>query len=635
MSDEAKKEEYKVHKEKIQLLGKGAFSKVYLGKADVNIYENNEIKKKVVLVAIKEIQGNIDEETRQSISNEIEISRKLSNNSNIVRIIDISDIDGNQCIVYEYCNGGDLRKYIDYFETFDETLIQTIMMQLVNGLIELFKKNVVHHDIKPENILLNLCYDQEGKEKEKNIRKIEEILKNKKSNSQSTQNIVNNNYITGNNNFRQFPNFQNNNFNNNMMINIPNNFIMMNNMNVNNNAMQNFMNMNNNINNNINNNNMINMNPNNVMNMNQNNMINMNPNNVMNMNPNNMIAMNPNNMISMNPNNMISMNPNNMMNMNPNSMISMNPNNMISMNPNNMISMNPNNMINMNSNNMMNMNNNNMMNINNNNNFNQNLNNNAMNLGNMNPEININNYSFQVNIINNNNFANSNFNNNNMPNNQCPNAPNTLSSYNDKNNNNIFTIKKFSEILSDSTEYKLSDFGLSKLKSDIKKRNLCGSPLYMSPELFKLDSKLSEIENKAVDIWALGVLTYELFFGKRPFEAFSIDELSQMYEKGTYIMNLRRINEPEKKISKELFFFINKCLQKDPEKRANVYELRNGDFLNYDANSSDKMGEAVLRNFLKGIVEEDLKGNFILNINKDYEEEIKIRDLNKMWSNNN
>ena len=60
-------------------------------------------------------------------------------------------------------------------------------------------------------------------------------------------------------------------------------------------------------------------------------------------------------------------------------------------------------------------------------------------------------------------------------------------------------------------------------------------------------------------------------------------------------------------------------MQKDPQKRANVYELRNGDFLNYDANSSDKMGEAVLRNFLKGIVEEDLKGNFILNINKDYE----------------
>ena len=599
MSEEEKNEDYDIHKEKLQLLGKGAFSHVYLGKADVYIYENQEkiLKKKDVLIAIKEIQGNLDEETRQSITNEIAISSKLNNNSNIVRMIDIIDIGQNQCIVYEYCNGGDLRKYIDYFTTFDETLIQTIMMQLVNGLIELFKQNVVHHDIKPENILLNLCYDQEGKEKEKNIRKIEEILKNKKSNSQSTSNFVNNNYIPGNNNFQQFPNFQNNNFNANMMINNLNNFMMMNMMNANNNAIPNFMNMNN-INNNINNNNM--------MNLNQNNMMNMNPTNMMNMNQNNMMNMNQNNMMNMNQNNMMNMNQNNMMNIN--------------------------------NNNMMNMNQNNMM-INMNNNFNQNLNNNAMNMGNIQPEVNINNYSFQANIINNNNnFANSNFNNNNMPNNQYPNCPDTLSSNNEIKNDNVrktkqFNAKKFLQILKESTEYKLSDFGLSKLKSDIKKRNLCGSPLYMSPELFKLDSTLSEIENKAVDIWALGILTYELYFGKRPFEAFSIEELSQMYEKGTYIINLRELKD--KKISKELFFFMNKCLQKVPEKRANVYELRNGDFLNYDVTSSDKMGEMELRNFLKGIVEVDLNGNFILNINKDYEEEIKIRNLNKMWTNNN
>ena len=303
-----------------------------------------------------------------------------------------------------------------------------------------------------------------------------------------------------------------------------------------------------------------------------------------------------------------------------------------------MMNMNQNNMMNINNNNMMNMNQNNMM-INMNNNFNQNLNNNAMNMGNIQPEVNINNYSFQANIINNNNnFANSNFNNNNMPNNQYPNCPDTLSSNNEIKNDNVrktkqFNAKKFLQILKESTEYKLSDFGLSKLKSDIKKRNLCGSPLYMSPELFKLDSTLSEIENKAVDIWALGILTYELYFGKRPFEAFSIEELSQMYEKGTYIINLRELKD--KKISKELFFFMNKCLQKVPEKRANVYELRNGDFLNYDVTSSDKMGEMELRNFLKGIVEVDLNGNFILNINKDYEEEIKIRNLNKMWTNNN
>ena len=133
----------------------------------------------------------------------------------------------------------------------------------------------------------------------------------------------------------------------------------------------------------------------------------------------------------------------------------------------------------------------------------------------------------------------------------------------------------------------------------------------------------------------MGVLTYELFFGKRPFEAFSIDELSRMYEQGTYVINLRVKNPKNQKITKELFYFINRCLQKDPQKRSNIYELRNGDFLNYDVISSEKMGETELEKYLDGIAKKDKFGNFILNINKDYAEEIKIRELNKMWINNN
>jgi serine/threonine protein kinase len=55
------------------------------------------------------------------------------------------------------------------------------MMQLVNGLIELFEKNVVHHDIKPENILLNLCYDEDNPKKKKILKEIKNLLKNKKN----------------------------------------------------------------------------------------------------------------------------------------------------------------------------------------------------------------------------------------------------------------------------------------------------------------------------------------------------------------------------------------------------------------------------------------------------------------------
>ena len=76
-------------------------------------------------------------------------------------------------------------------------------------------------------------------------------------------------------------------------------------------------------------------------------------------------------------------------------------------------------------------------------------------------------------------------------------------------------------------------------------------------------------------------------------------------------------------------------MQKDPEKRANIFELLNSDFLIYDNETLEKMDEGQLRHYLEGIVEVDKQGNFILYINKDYEEEIKYREINRIWINNN
>ena len=564
------KKYYEIKEKMDDLLGKGAFSSVYLGKADVYKLKDKqkEYIEKDLLIALKELPNDLDKETVQSISNEIDISLKLDDNSNIVKMIGLKDFKNKNYIAYEYCNGGDLRKYIDYFQYFDESLVQIIMMQIVNGLVELFKKNVVHHDIKPENILLKLCYDK--KDSEDTIQIIKNILDSEKNN------INNNNNINQNNN--QIPNnlpYQNN-FNNNM-ININNN---MNNL-----YGAPMMNMNNNFNN------MINMNNNIIHNNNQ----------IM-----------DTNLINMN---------NNMYNINNN------------------INYNIINNMNNNINNNMNC----IMNNNMNCNMNNNMNSNMLNMNNCPTQVNPNNYFLQ------NDYKNSalNYNNNNivmnqnnesqksnmeMPNNNLnKRALNTSIKKNKITPNkkpDNFSKKTFLNILKESTEYKLSDFGLSKLKKNISKRNLCGSPLYMSPELFKIDSTLSEIESKKVDIWALGILAYELFFGKRPFEAFSIEELSTMFQKGTYIINLRQKNVEDKKkvISKEFFLFLNKCLQKDPEKRLNVFEVRDLNFLRIDISSSEKMTEEDLGNYLKGIAEFDSEGNLFLNINRDYEEEIKQRD---------
>ena len=564
------KKYYEIKEKMDDLLGKGAFSSVYLGKADVYKLKDKqkEYIEKDLLIALKELPNDLDKETVQSISNEIDISLKLDDNSNIVKMIGLKDFKNKNYIAYEYCNGGDLRKYIDYFQYFDESLVQIIMMQIVNGLVELFKKNVVHHDIKPENILLKLCYDK--KDSEDTIQIIKNILDSEKNN------INNNNNINQNNN--QIPNnlpYQNN-FNNNM-ININNN---MNNlygapmMNMNNNF-NNMINMNNNIihnNNQIMDTNLINMN-NNMYNINNN--INYNIINNMNNNINNNMNCNMNNNMNCNMNNNMN---SNMLNMN-NCPTQVNPNNYFLQND---------------------------------------YKNSALNYNNNNIVMNQNNESQKSNMEMPNNNLNKRALNTSIKKNKI--APN-------KKPDN-FNKKTFLNILKDSTEYKLSDFGLSKLKKNISKRNLCGSPLYMSPELFKIDSTLSEIESKKVDIWALGILAYELFFGKRPFEAFSIEELSTMFQKGTYIINLRQKNVEDKKkvISKEFFLFLNKCLQKDPEKRPNVFEVRDLNFLRIDISSSEKMTEEDLGNYLKGIAEIDSEGNLFLNINRDYEEEIKQRD---------
>ena len=212
-----------------KVLGKGAFGIVYLGK-------KIDHKKHVEKIALKEIPKQLnDEESQKALDNEIEICRKLDN-TNIVKMIKIEKRSDKNYIVYELCNGGDLRRYMDYFKTFDEELIQYIMIKMCNALFELHRKEVVHHDIKAENILIQLFPD----EKEINSefeKKIEDIKKEtSKDNTQNNNQLQNNNqYQTNYNNLNQYNNVyiqnNNNNFINNNMNTNPFN------QNINNNAL--------------------------------------------------------------------------------------------------------------------------------------------------------------------------------------------------------------------------------------------------------------------------------------------------------------------------------------------------------------------------------------------------------------
>jgi serine/threonine protein kinase len=232
------------------------------------------------------------------------------------------------------------------------------------------------------------------------------------------------------------------------------------------------------------------------------------------------------------------------------------------------------------------------------------------------PQLNnqFNNLNSNYNLCGNNN-SNGNFNNNNIQNNQ--------------NYNNIEKPIEDREILNilKKARFKISGFGLSKLNPNNPNKNVevnrYGSPLYMSPELFLKETSLMTVEDQKVDIWALGVLAFEMFYGRRPFEAGSIDQLSRMYAKGKYYLCSEELNKKDntikkiyKKISKEFVEFLNLCLQKNPKERATAVELTKTDFYNMDYNDLEKLSQKELIDILGSDSEDE--NSTLIRIDKKY-----------------
>ena len=125
--------------------------------------------------------------------------------------------------------------------------------------------------------------------------------------------------------------------------------------------------------------------------------------------------------------------------------------------------------------------------------------------------------------------------------------------------------------------FKLSDFGLSKEIKNYNTKEISGSPLYVDPELFNKNIDQETIHNEKVDIWALGVLSYQMVFNELPFQPFppKIDKLKILFDKGEYFIDMKKC----KKISKQFLSFLNMCLQRPQKIRPLPEELLMSEFI--------------------------------------------------------
>ena len=132
--------------------------------------------------------------------------------------------------------------------------------------------------------------------------------------------------------------------------------------------------------------------------------------------------------------------------------------------------------------------------------------------------------------------------------------------------------------LSKSFSIKIADLGYAKdISVDNMGSTVLGSPLYMSPDMLKIYSEETDKKyNTSVDLWSLGVITYELLTGNSPFVGRSVEEIYDNIKKGTYQI------PKDLKPSIELISFINGLLQVDPNKRLNWQQIKAHKFLTKD-----------------------------------------------------
>jgi tousled-like kinase len=138
----------------------------------------------------------------------------------------------------------------------------------------------------------------------------------------------------------------------------------------------------------------------------------------------------------------------------------------------------------------------------------------------------------------------------------------------------------FHSALASCLEVKVTDFGLSKVINDVNygmnndpsvelTSQQCGTFYYLPPEVFSAGAKISA----KVDIWACGVIFYQMLYGRRPFAS----EASQadIYANKLIVSHARKgVDFPAKPpVSDEAKSIIRKCLTFEVADRPTLRQL--------------------------------------------------------------
>jgi len=174
-------------------------------------------------------------------------------------------------------------------------------------------------------------------------------------------------------------------------------------------------------------------------------------------------------------------------------------------------------------------------------------------------------------------------------------------------------------LTNDRRELRIADFGFARRIKNISLFDtICGSPLYMAPEIMG-----KENYNKQTDLWSIGIILFEMLYNFHPYNR------NKTCREPTELMNKIKDNDlkippkntKNKYVSAQCLDLLKKLLQRDVQKRMTWKEFFNHEWINIFNDVINKRSvdeKNIIQNYV--IIEDYYSSNNIDNNDLDNKE---------------